>query len=44
MQSNINALLTQKMEEDKADEAGKGKASDDRAEELYGEEDVEDDA
>ena len=47
MQSDINALLTQKMEEDKAGESGKdsgkGKAQDDRAEELYGEEDAEDD-
>ena len=46
MQSDINVLLTQKMEEDKASECRKdgvkSATQDDRAEELYGEEDVED--
>ncbi|KAK5131128.1 hypothetical protein LTR08_001276 [Meristemomyces frigidus] len=48
MQSNINALLTQKMEDDKAGEggkeSGKGKRDDARAEVLYGEEDADEDA
>ena len=46
MQNDINVFLTQKMEEDKASESGKdgvkSTTQDDRAEELYGEEDVED--
>ena len=47
MQSDINVFLTQKMEEDKAAESGadgKGKAQEEKAEEMYGEEDPEDDA
>ncbi|KAK4547833.1 hypothetical protein LTR36_010552 [Oleoguttula mirabilis] len=45
MQSDINAILTQKMEEDKAAESGKGKAQEEEAkmEEMYGEEEAEDD-
>lgn len=43
MQSEINAFLTQKMEEDKAAESNKS-AADQREEERYGEEDPENDA
>lgn len=47
MQDDINAYLTQKMEEDKAQDAGAaGKRSnkdEDRQEEMYGEEDAEED-
>ncbi|KAK5116077.1 hypothetical protein LTR85_009359 [Meristemomyces frigidus] len=43
MQSDINAILTQKMEEDKAAESGKGKAQEEKMEEMYGEEDPEND-
>ena len=46
MQSGVNAFLTRKMEEDKAAEAAAGvkkKAADEKAEEMYGEEEGEED-
>ena len=47
MQDDINAYLTQKMEEDKAQEAGvmgkRPNKDEDRQEEMYGEEDAEED-
>lgn len=47
MQADINAFLTNKMEEDKAGEAsktwGKQKTQEEKAEEMYGEEDPEED-
>lgn len=44
LQDGINIFLTQKMEEDKAKEAGQhtGNRNEDREEEMYGEEDAED--
>ena len=44
MQSDVNAFLTQKMEEEKSSDAIKDtmKAKEEKAEELYGEEDPED--
>lgn len=44
MQSEINTFLTQKMEEDKAVEAGKSVVADQKEEENYGEEDPENNA
>lgn len=44
MQSEINTFLTQKMEEDKAAEAGGKSVADQKEEENYGEEDPENDA
>lgn len=42
LQGDINAFLTQKMEEDKAAEgSSKKSAADERAEDMYGEEDPE---
>lgn len=45
LQSDVNTFLTQKMEEDKAAEAGKAdqkaKSKEEREEAMYGEEDVE---
>lgn len=48
MQSDVNATLTQKMDEDKAVESGKGtvrveKTQEEKMEEMYGEEDPEND-
>lgn len=47
LQDDVNAFLTQKMEEDKAKEAGnaggKHNKDEERLEEMYGEEDVEED-
>ncbi|CAK1355326.1 hypothetical protein CB0940_00939 [Cercospora beticola] len=47
LQGEINTFLTQKMEEDKAAEAGKGtakkKVDEQREEDMYGEEDPEND-
>lgn len=44
LQGELNAFLTQKMEEDKAaEENSKKSASDQRAEDMYGEEDPEQD-
>lgn len=43
MQSEVNAFLTQKMEEDKAAETAKSSV-DEKEEERYGEEDPENDA
>lgn len=44
MQSEVNIFLTQKMEEDKAAEAGGKSVADQKEEENYGEEDPEIDA
>ena len=44
LQSEVNTFLTQKMEEDKANAAGEGGKADEKEEENYGEEVVEDDA
>ena len=44
LQEEVNVFLTQKMDEDKAAESGKGKTSkgvEEREEEMYGEEDPE---
>lgn len=44
MQSDVNAFLTRKMEEEKSNEASKGRASkskEEKEEEMYGEEDPE---
>jgi hypothetical protein len=46
MQSDVNAFLTRKMEEEKASQSGTkdaGKAKEEREEEMYGEEDPEND-
>ncbi|TKA83219.1 hypothetical protein B0A55_00666 [Friedmanniomyces simplex] len=44
MQAEINTALTQRMEHDKVVEAaGKSKAQEEKAEEMYGEEDPEED-
>ncbi|KAK5711239.1 hypothetical protein LTR15_012527 [Elasticomyces elasticus] len=44
IQAEINAVLTQRMEDDKMTEAaGKLKLQEDKAEEMYGEEEGEDD-
>ncbi|KAI5370026.1 Putative EKC/KEOPS complex, subunit Gon7 protein [Septoria linicola] len=47
LQGELNTFLTQKMEQDKAAEAGKGNShttNEDREEDMYGEEDAENDA
>ena len=42
IQADINAFLTERMEADKTSQGGvKGKAQDDKEEEMYGEEDPE---
>lgn len=43
MQGDINAFLTEKMEQDKANEAGSKKRDEEKEEEMYGEEDPEKD-